>query len=65
MQNCSRVFLQLDVDFEVDDALAKLDRFKLAVKDGDRWNAVPLAEAKRVLDERWDNKFTFHTATSA
>lgn len=51
--------LHLDLDFEVDDALDKLARFKLAVKDGDRWSAVPLAEAKRVLDERWDNKFSF------
>lgn len=53
--------LQLDVDFEVDDALAKLDRFKLAVKDGEQWRAVPLAEAKRVLDERWDSKFTYNS----
>jgi hypothetical protein len=51
--------LKLDVDFEVDDALDKLGRFKLAVQDGDQWSAVPLTEAKRILDERWDNKFTF------
>lgn len=52
--------LHLDLDFEVDDALGKLERFKLAVQDGGRWAAVPLAEAKRILDERWDSKFSYN-----
>lgn len=51
--------VKIEVDFEIDDALEKLARFKLAIKEGERWRAVPLTEAKRVLDERWDNKFTF------
>ncbi len=57
--------LQRDVDFEVDDALAKLGRFTLATRDGDRWRAVPLVEAKRILDERWDSKFAYNNPAGA
>lgn len=51
--------LSVAVDFEVDDALEKLARYRLASVDGNQWTAVPMVEAKRVLDERWDNKFTY------
>jgi hypothetical protein len=49
----------LDVDFEVDDGLAKLERFGLATREGERWTAKPLTEAKHELDVRWDGKFDF------
>jgi len=51
--------LTFEVDFEVGDALAKLERYRLATRQEEQWTAVPLAEAKRILDERWDNKFSF------
>ena len=40
-------------DFEVDDALAKLERLGVAVRDGDRWSAVEPRVAERLLRDRW------------
>ena len=50
---------QCDLDFEADDALAKLVRLELVTQDAGRYQAVPLEEALRRLDERWDNFFQF------
>jgi hypothetical protein len=50
----------LEVDFDVDDALAKLERLQLVSRDGDRLSAVGPAEALAKLDQRWDDLFTFH-----
>lgn len=47
----------IDVDFEADDALAKLQRLGLVTRQKDRYTAVPVAEALRRLDERWDRFF--------
>jgi hypothetical protein len=50
----------VDVDFEVDDALAKLDRLGLLQRDGDRLSAPPPREALVRLDGVWDNYFQFN-----
>lgn len=42
-----------EFDFEVDDALAKLERLGVASRVGDRWRARPPAEAVRVLEQAW------------
>jgi hypothetical protein len=48
----------LTVNFEVDDALAKLNRLGLAgVDDAGRWRSVPPAEGLRLLDRAWDRLF--------
>ncbi len=53
------------LNFEVDDSVAKLRRLGLAEEaDGEKLTAVPLAEALRRLDERWDRSFGYHDATS-
>ncbi len=53
----------VELDFEVDDALVKLTRFGLVSADADgRLRAVPIVEAQRLLDERWDNAFTYANA---
>jgi hypothetical protein len=53
------------LNFEVDDCVAKLRRLGLAEEaDGEKLTAVPLAEALRRLDERWDRSFGYHDATS-
>lgn len=49
-----------DLDFEVDDALAKLERLGLVRRDGDILRVKPLKEAKAHLDDIWDNYFTFN-----
>jgi hypothetical protein len=49
----------VDVDFEVDDALAKLDRLGLLVRDGERLSVPPPQETLARLDRVWDGYFGF------
>ncbi|MCI0459564.1 MAG: DUF3754 domain-containing protein [Gemmataceae bacterium] len=53
---------KLKVDFEIEDALAKLERLGVVEKVGDRYRAVPLAKALETLDYAWDNYFKYNTA---
>lgn len=46
-----------DIDFEEDDAVAKLVAFELAEGGDPAYTAVPPAEAYRRLDRRWDDTF--------
>jgi len=48
------------INFEIDDALKKLERLELVTREGDMIQCLPLAEAKRRLDHIWDNYFTFN-----
>jgi hypothetical protein len=48
------------IDFEVDDALAKLERWELVERRSERLRALPLADAKVRLDALWDNFFAYH-----
>ena len=50
----------LKVDFEIGDALAKLERMRLVRKDGDHYHAVPLDKALEMLDWTWDNYFKYN-----
>jgi hypothetical protein len=52
----------IDIDFEVDDALAKLDRLGLLRRDGTRLSVLPPLPALARLDEVWDNYFQFNAA---
>jgi len=48
-------------DFEVDDGVAKLRRLRLLDEDAQGlMTVVTLEEAKRRLDETWDNLFAYH-----
>jgi hypothetical protein len=47
----------VDLDFEVDDALGKLDRLGLLRRDGERLSVPPLGKALVQLDDVWDNFF--------
>jgi Protein of unknown function (DUF3754) len=49
----------LAVDFEVDDALAKLDRLALLRRDGERISVPPPQDALACLDTVWDNYFQY------
>jgi hypothetical protein len=46
------------INFEIDDAMKKLERFRLVGREGDTLRARPLPEARRRLDDIWDNHFT-------
>jgi hypothetical protein len=57
---------QADLDFEVADALAKLQRWELVRQTEDeRWQAKPIAEAIGLLDARWDAAYRLRDADSA
>ena len=49
----------IDIDFEVDDALAKLERLGLLKRQGEGLAVQPLSEALVVLDRIWDEFFLF------
>lgn len=51
--------LNLDLDFEVDDALGKLEALGLLRRDGERLAVLPLPEALAVLDRHWDDLFAY------
>jgi hypothetical protein len=53
------------IDFEVDDALVKLERMKLVAVQGHRYVAVPIEAALEQLDRVWDSQFTYHKADAA
>ena len=53
-------------DFEVDDGVAKLRRLRLIDDDEQgRLTAVSLDEAKRRLDETWDDLFAYRVPPRA
>jgi hypothetical protein len=55
-----RESFDLDVDFEVDDAVDKLLRLELATEREGRYEVIPLDEALRLLDKRWDELFPYN-----
>jgi hypothetical protein len=55
----------LEIDFEVADALAKLDRLGLLERNGERLSVLPPQQALVVLDRIWDNFFPYANASSA
>ena len=61
---CCKRFLHqhfdVEVNFEVHDALAKLVREKIVDQTGDGYRALPLSEALKQLDYNWDNLFKYH-----
>jgi Protein of unknown function (DUF3754) len=54
--------LNLKVDFEVDDALAKLEKLEIVTRQGDKYQAVALDKALERLDYRWDHYFEYNQA---
>jgi hypothetical protein len=54
--------LNLKVDFEVGDALEKLERLQIVTKSGDRYRAAGIDRALERLDYRWDNYFKYNRA---
>ena len=50
----------LKVDFEIGDALAKLERLKIVEKVGAAYRARPLEKALEMLDWTWDNYFQYN-----
>lgn len=51
--------LNLSIDFEIGDALAKLEHMGLIVRDLESYHAIPVTDALTKLDAAWDNLFSF------
>jgi hypothetical protein len=48
---------QCQVDFEIDDALNKLTALKLVTEADGQFNAVPIQDGIKILDQRWDDYY--------
>jgi hypothetical protein len=48
------------VDFEIGDAIRKLEELRIVEKLGDRYRARPLDRALQVLDAAWDSYFRYN-----
>lgn len=48
------------LDFEILDALKKLEQMQLVTLNGDNYKALPLTQAKQHLDQRWDAIFNYN-----
>jgi hypothetical protein len=55
----------LDLDFEVEDAVAKLERLALLRRDGDRLSVAPLSQSLATLDRTWDGFFPYASEAAA
>tara|TARA_R110001583_G_scaffold12423_1_gene55221 strand:- start:17638 stop:18870 length:1233 start_codon:yes stop_codon:yes gene_type:complete len=47
------------LDFEISDALAKLELMQLITLDGENYKPLSLTQAKQCLDQRWDSLFNY------
>jgi len=54
----------MDIDFEVDDAVAKLERLEVLRREGDKLSVLGFDDALARLDYRWDNFFQFNRAVA-
>jgi hypothetical protein len=53
--------IQLDVDFEIKDALRKLNKLELTIKDeNDAYTVISIDESLKRIDYIWDNYFTYN-----
>ena len=59
IENWFRAKHQLDLDFEVEDAVAKLERLELLQRSGQGLTVPPLKQALVKLDGIWDNFFPY------
>jgi len=50
---------QCPLDFEISDALSKLEKMQLVELKADKYLPISLEQAKQTLDKRWDNLFNF------
>lgn len=49
------------IDFEVDDAVGKLQRLEIGQCQNGNWSVLPLDKAKERIDEVWDNIFSYNS----
>jgi hypothetical protein len=63
IDNFAEAFLRerfgLQIDFEIQDALGKLERLGVVTREGDSYATLPPSEALARLDAAWDGVFNF------
>jgi len=52
--------LKTEIDFDVTDALLKLQKIGLGVETNGKWEVLPLEKALIQIDELWDNVFDYN-----
>jgi hypothetical protein len=57
--------LNMKIDFEVDDAIAKLEKLGIVKKHGENYVAVGIDEALERLDYRWDHYYEYNNQAEA
>jgi len=58
VEECLEQQCGLKIDFEIGDAIAKLERLRLVEKTDDRYRARPVGQALEALDEAWRTLLT-------
>lgn len=56
--------LNMKIDFEIVDAIAKLEKLQIVTRNGDKYRAVGIDRALERLDYRWDNYFQYNKSGS-
>lgn len=56
--------LGLKVDFEIEDAIAKLEKLGIVQKKGENYTAVSIDKALEAMDYRWDNYFQYNKSAA-
>lgn len=54
--------LNTNLDFDVKDALSKLESIGLGIENDGRWSVIDLDKALVTIDELWDNVFEYNVA---
>lgn len=57
--------LNMKIDFEVEDAIAKLVKLGIVTKQGENYVAVGIDEALKRLDHRWDHYFEYNNESGS
>ncbi|TDW46502.1 uncharacterized protein DUF3754 [Flavobacterium sp. 270] len=55
--------LNTDLDFDVKDALSKLEKIGLGIETNGKWEVIGLEKALVTIDELWDNVFDYNKKT--
>ena len=49
-----------DIDFDVEDALKKLEKLRIGIQSNGKWTVIPIENALANVDEIWDSIFTYN-----
>lgn len=53
---------QCELDFEIEDAVQKLEQLNLVKTEGNIYHAIDIEQANQILDKHWDDIFTFNNS---